>query len=217
MPHQDDKVSISINAQVKEFHSAWVSFGELHNTYMEIPPNLDYLVVIRFKEYAFFELFGMSPEAFANKPIFNLHDFVNHSVVDEILKSYALEDPQERVRFLTTYLSGIELKDSYPKLLKDIVDIIGKQDKPLSVSDLSTIFKLPINEKWIQRSFKKYIGISPKKYLKMHRFIKVHDQLEKYNSDSKLAIALDHGYYDDNHFIKDFKLITGFTPNSYLL
>lgn len=217
MPNREDRVSITVNTQKKEFQSAWVTFGELNHSYMDIPQSLDYLIIIRFNGHAFFDLFGITPQGIKNKPICNFHDFQNDEIVQHIFKSYDILDPQERVRYLREYLSQLQVLNTFPKLLEDMVEVISTDDKVFTVSDLSTIFKATLNDKWIQRSFNKYFGISPKKYLKMHRFIRVHGTLDRCQSDSKLALALAHGYYDGNHFIKDFKNITGYTPHSYLL
>lgn len=217
MPNREDKVMITVNAEKRSFQSAWVTFGELNHSYMDIPNTLDYLIIIRFNGNAFFELFGITPQTIKNKPICNFHDFNNEAIVQLILNSYSIEDPLARVKYLNDSLSQIQLKNSFPKLLEEMVDVISGDNRIVNVSDLSTIFKASLHDKWIQRSFNKYFGLSPKKYLKMQRFIKIHDQLDKFQSNSKLAIALDHGYYDGNHFIKDFKNITGYTPHSYLL
>jgi len=217
MPNRDDKVTISVHGERKVFQSAWVTYGVLQHSYMEIPADLDYLIIIRFNGHSFFDLFGGTPQRIKNTPICNLHDFHNEEIMQHFIQSFAFKDPKERVDFLKNYLDKIQINTAFPKVLEEIVDVVKYDNTIFSVSDLSAIFKGAVHDKWIQRSFNKYFGLSPKKYLQLQRFIKVHDQLDKCQSEAKLALALDYGYYDSNHLIKDFKYITGHTPGSYLL
>jgi AraC-like DNA-binding protein len=39
--------------------------------------------------------------------------------------------------------------------------------------------------------------------------------LDSLTSKDLLQIAIDNGYYDDNHFIKDFRRFSGVPPKTY--
>jgi transcriptional regulator GlxA family with amidase domain len=73
-----------------------------------------------------------------------------------------------------------------------------------------------VNYKWLERSFVQHIGLLPKEYIQLQRFI--HAYLELVGSDhvDLMRIAISNGYYDSNHFLKDFKAYTGKTPIEYL-
>jgi AraC-like DNA-binding protein len=64
--------------------------------------------------------------------------------------------------------------------------------------------------------FKDQVGVSPKQYLKIMRFQKAIRAIEKDELIRWSYIALESGYYDQAHFINDFKLFSGFTPNEYI-
>lgn len=64
--------------------------------------------------------------------------------------------------------------------------------------------------------FKEQVGVSPKQYLKIMRFQKAIQAIEKDKFVHWSHIALESGYYDQAHFIHDFKLFSGFTPNEYM-
>ena len=64
--------------------------------------------------------------------------------------------------------------------------------------------------------FKAQVGVSPKQYLKIMRFQKAIRAIERDELPRWNQIALECGYYDQAHFIHDFKLFSGFTPNEYL-
>lgn len=64
--------------------------------------------------------------------------------------------------------------------------------------------------------FKKQVGVAPKQYLKIMRFQKAILEIENDASIRWSKIALESGFYDQAHFINEFKSFSGFTPNEYM-
>ncbi len=64
--------------------------------------------------------------------------------------------------------------------------------------------------------FKGQVGLSPKQYLKIIRFQKAIYEIETNRSIHWSGIAAESGFYDQAHFIHDFKDFSGFTPNDYI-
>jgi AraC-like DNA-binding protein len=65
----------------------------------------------------------------------------------------------------------------------------------------------------ITRWFVTDIGIGPKKLVRIIRF---HKALAGLHSNEESGFYLDYGYYDQSHFIKEFKEFTGLSPEKYL-
>lgn len=63
--------------------------------------------------------------------------------------------------------------------------------------------------------FREQVGVTPKQYLKIMRFQRAICMIEHNEFIEWSHIALKSGYYDQSHFINDFKLFSGFTPNEY--
>jgi AraC-like DNA-binding protein len=63
--------------------------------------------------------------------------------------------------------------------------------------------------------FKRQVGIAPKAYLKIIRFQKVISEIEQRKEVNWTFISQDCGFYDQAHFINDFKFFSGFTPEEY--
>lgn len=94
------------------------------------------------------------------------------------------------------------------------------QRRIVETSGLVSIRKLSeetgYTECYIRRAFKKIHGISPKIFARFVRFQQVLRQMEYVTKkDSMEEIALNCGYYDQSHMIKDFKCFAGTTPESY--
>ncbi len=64
--------------------------------------------------------------------------------------------------------------------------------------------------------FRQQVGVSPKQYLKIMRFQKAICAIEKNKFIPWSQIAVESGYYDQAHFIQDFKYFSGFTPGEYI-
>jgi transcriptional regulator GlxA family with amidase domain len=59
------------------------------------------------------------------------------------------------------------------------------------------------------------VGITPKLLARITRFQKALNMLETNSSKSLTTVAYEGGFYDQSHFIRDFKEFTGYNPNTY--
>jgi len=69
--------------------------------------------------------------------------------------------------------------------------------------------------KQFKRIFADYVGANPKDFLRVVRFQKALHTLQKRPDFSLTQLAYECGFYDQAHFIKDFKEISGYTPTEY--
>jgi AraC-like DNA-binding protein len=65
-------------------------------------------------------------------------------------------------------------------------------------------------------TFRKEVGLAPKTYCRIARFRKVIDTLDGCADIDWVDVALSCGYFDQAHFIHDFKGFSGVTPTEYL-
>jgi transcriptional regulator GlxA family with amidase domain len=66
-----------------------------------------------------------------------------------------------------------------------------------------------------ERKFKSIVGISPQTFAKVIRFKHALHCLRNYPHKDLLTIAIECGYYDHTHLIKDFKTLSGDTPAGF--
>jgi AraC-like DNA-binding protein len=64
-----------------------------------------------------------------------------------------------------------------------------------------------------EKRFRRVTGISPKQFADTVRFRNLISQFS--SSESLTTIALEAGYFDQAHFIKDFKTFTGMSPQQF--
>jgi len=93
-------------------------------------------------------------------------------------------------------------------ILQNIINCAGD----ITVNKLANNFHY--SERQLNRIFMKYVGMSPKKFLKLIRvntaFRLLSDSHNNITSTSHLA-----GFHDLSHFIRDFKAICKITPQAY--
>lgn len=82
----------------------------------------------------------------------------------------------------------------------------------ISSEELETISGM--NERALQRYFKSYIGVSPKFYCRIIRLSYVFNLVNQGNFNW-LDLVFLGGFYDQSHFIKNFKEFTGEEPSVY--
>lgn len=84
----------------------------------------------------------------------------------------------------------------------------------VSIKEISQ--NIGFSHKHVCKIFKENVGVTPKTFLKIVRFQKAIQQVEQQPFTDWSAVAHDCGFYDQSHFIADFKVFSGFTPTEYL-
>ncbi|SIN90855.1 AraC-type DNA-binding protein [Chitinophaga niabensis] len=92
------------------------------------------------------------------------------------------------------------------------IELIREYKGALSVADV--IAQLGISERHLERLFKRYVGLSPKFYARIIRFNHIFHLNQERNPDWT-HLAFNAGYYDQSHFIRNFKAFTGEDPSGY--
>jgi AraC-like DNA-binding protein len=214
MQNKDENVRISIDGHAKCVGNTWVCGGVLRNIYGEAELHFEDCLVIRFYAVTFFKLFGINEDCFQKKQVFDFSEIAGHGFEEFKEAYYHYPSLEERMKVTVNFLSEKMSIYSYPKVLIDIQNYIDRQGN-LTVRDILDSYTVRLNYKWLERNFKKHLGISPQSYLLIRRFLNAYIDLDSFTSKDLLQIAIDNGYYDDNHFIKDFRRFSGVPPKTY--
>lgn len=104
-------------------------------------------------------------------------------------------------------------RDETVTLINQIVDRIIADRSISKVDDV--VAHLHINKRTLQRLFSQYVGVSPKWVIQRCRLQDAVDQLANGDTENCAKMALELGYFDQAHFIKDFKMLIGQSPAAY--
>lgn len=104
-------------------------------------------------------------------------------------------------------------RDALAEQADEVVRTIHEQRDIVLVESLSKHTGISIRQ--LQRMFRKYVGVTPKWVIKRFRLQEAAELLEQNAQVSYAELAAQLGYFDQAHFIKDFKSLLGQSPSAY--
>lgn len=188
-------------------------FGQI-TTYIEIAPTgITGLIAARFLPDGLGPFLEMPVSSLANKAT-AINDVFGEKgkLLEENV--IAATDNRERIKLIESFLlSRLVDPQTINTITKDCIDIIFQSQGQLDVLELAD--KLKINRRNMERKFVAAIGMSPKQLSRVVRLQATLKMLDQKNFSSLTSLAYENGYYDQAHFIKDFKEFTGISPKSF--
>jgi AraC-like DNA-binding protein len=124
-------------------------------------------------------------------------------------------DTRERIEIAEDFLlNKLTEKATIDNIVKTTIDAMILSNGSTSIN---TILKDHLSKRrQLERKFTKQVGISPKQLGKVIRLQTVLKMLLSQPSESLTKIAYESEYYDQAHFIRDFKEFTGTNPRDFL-
>lgn len=104
-------------------------------------------------------------------------------------------------------------QDGNIRLVNQIVDRISQEADLTKVGQL--VEQFGVNKRKLQRLFDQYVGVSPKWVIKLYRLQNAAEMMDRGLHLDRARLSTDLGYFDQSHFIKDFKAVIGQTPEEY--
>ncbi len=120
----------------------------------------------------------------------------------------------ERIKIIETFLlNRLNENRTLENLVKTTVDTLLASNGRLPINQ---ILKKDLSKRrQLERNFKRQIGISPKQLGKVLRLQTALNMLI-HDNENLTSIAYESEYFDQAHFIKDFKEFIGMTPKEFL-
>lgn len=124
-------------------------------------------------------------------------------------------DSQQRIDIIESFLlAKLNEKTTISNIVKLTVDALLKTK---GATPINAILKYDVSKRrQIERHFRKQVGISPKQLGRAIRLQATLNLLLNKKSETLTDIAYESEYFDQNHFIKDFKDFVGVTPKEFL-
>ncbi|HEX5168934.1 MAG TPA: helix-turn-helix domain-containing protein [Cyclobacteriaceae bacterium] len=166
---------------------------------------------IKFKPTAIAHLFGISMYELTDNVIeldAGISDQLNPlpGISSEAFKHHeAIEVLNSRLLLLSNYFR--------PAQTERAIDLVFDTNGSINIHELSK--RAGISQRQLERLFKKYVGLSPKFYCRVIRFAYIFKMVEE-KKTNWADLGLQAGFYDQPHFIRNFKGFTGEDPSAYL-
>jgi len=126
----------------------------------------------------------------------------NEAMQSIINKEEEAEQIEELERFLVSKLQEQDLSR--------IASILQDVENDLRIEDIA--LKNNVSRQYINRIFRQHLGKSPSEYRKVHRFRNALVHQKKTKNYAELS---QYGFYDQSHFIKDFRQLTHTNPQLF--
>ncbi|WP_370087093.1 DUF6597 domain-containing transcriptional factor [Ekhidna sp.] len=178
------------------------------HTEFSLSNEFDY-IGIRFLPVAFSQLFNIDVSELTNTV--ELLKEVVPKVSSKMVGSVSShEDFSQLVReiddFFLKQLESVRAFD--PRIIRAITEITQSNGNQ-QIENLD----IGLSSRQLRRLFNFYVGESPKTFSQVVRFQKILNAKPSVESLKNNKLFYDIGYYDQAHFIKDFKYMYGLTPN----
>ena len=151
------------------------------------------------------------PSAFYNLEISG-YDIENRQVNDVAQKIFDCEDDKECIEILEKFLMskiGVSLN----------INRIGESVSTLLRAPVTSVNTLADNaclsKRQFERVFRETVGMNPKEYAGIVQFQKALWLMQRGESNYA-GIAAECGYSDQSHFIRNFKKLSGYTPQAII-
>lgn len=98
--------------------------------------------------------------------------------------------------------------------LRDLVERMERDRSMLRAEDVARESGLDLRA--LQRRFARYVGVGPKQVIQRYRLHEAAARLAGPRPPTLGALAAELGYFDQPHFVRDFRAIIGVAPGKYL-
>ncbi len=121
------------------------------------------------------------------------------------------EDNKAKVAIVEQFLASKLLLNKSDSIVLKSIDKIYSNNGMIRIRALAD--DLSISQDALEKRFRKVVGSTPKQFASI---VKMQSIIRQGSMPSSfLDMALENGYYDQSHFNKEFKLLTGLTPTDF--
>jgi AraC-like DNA-binding protein len=151
-----------------------------------------------------------------NDHVLDLTDVAGNPINELNEKLQTATSVSERIKSVETYL--LARLSERPKisekieLVRVVMDELTRKDFFDNIGNVAN--RYGISSRYLQKIFVLHTGLSPKLYSKINRFQNSLILMSK-GDMSLTSVAYASGYFDQSHFIREFRSFTGFSPSGF--
>jgi len=167
---------------------------------------------VYFQPHAIKSIFGTDACELTNRYV-DLHTLVKNDLASRLLETTSTE---KRIQMLSRFLCDRLDQNKHRENQRTAwaLEKIKGQGAGTSLPEIHSA--LDLSERSLERIFKTDIGISPKLFARITRFQSSLNHLRSQKFDSLTDVALSNWFYDQSHYIREFKEFSGVTPKQFL-
>jgi len=153
-----------------------------------------------------------------NDQVSDLHAIIGNPIKKLHAQLLETTDTDKRIEQVETFLIkkvlANEKKQTKIAKVAHILTSIKKNTDEIDFGRIANVHG--ITPRYLRKLIYQHTGLSPTSFNKISRFQYSLKLIVKNNQPSFTSIAYECGYFDQSHFIRDFKAFAGVTPSAYL-
>ena len=190
-------------------------YGQLHQAIDISPTGKTGILGIRFYPNGLSPFTHIPGKEISNRPaIFReLFHLAGEEIKDQLMNCTTTE---QRINLMTNFLEkqllshGHRFDDMSNWCVQQIITLQGQSSK----HDL--LQHVGLSQRQLERRFKDAVGLTIKHFSRIIRFQHTLKLMQSSKSYTLTSLAHHAGYYDQAHFIKDFREFSGVNPKTYI-
>ncbi|MEI9931414.1 MAG: helix-turn-helix transcriptional regulator [Rhizomicrobium sp.] len=159
-----------------------------------------------------FVFFGGSARDFENAHI-SLGDFWARDAERLHQRLVQALTPDDKIEILLAEMARRFSEQTHHPAVEIALRLFNRCPHKVSVATVAR--KAEVSAKKLIRLFADEVGMTPKTYLRVARFQQVLTRVHAAPNVDWMEVVERHGYYDQPHFIREFKEFSGFSPTEY--
>ena len=171
-----------------------------------------HMIGVQFKPGGAFAFFGGSAREFEDAHV-SLGDVWGRDAGRLHQRLVQAPTPDDKIAILFREMAARFNEAMRHPAVEIALRLFGRAPHRVSVATVAR--QAEVSPKTLIRLFSEQVGMTPKAYLRVSRFQQVLARVHAAPSVDWMEVVERHGYYDQPHFIREFKEFSGFTPGKY--
>lgn len=181
--------------------------------YLDVEKDINTKTIgVEFSPFGAYRFFRINLNSLQNK-IYSLDDVLDKPgklLIEQINNTETID---QKIIVLQQFLLRQLAQQKKDLIFEYCVERITTSRGKITVKELEK--KTGYSSRWLNMKFTERLGISPKNFASVIRFSQYYQLLINENSNTFCKNDFYELYYDQSHFIKDFKRFTGLPPTKY--
>lgn len=199
----------------KHFTKCWLSGFQKNYISISALPDSE-MFVIKFKPGGAIPFLHHTLDKFSDNVI-PAETIFGESILNLREKLYRTSTPAEKYTIAEQFLSERFNPDYVPdESVYKVIESIKCDPEFFESSMMMLIEESGFSKKHFIDLFKKSVGVTPKYFQRILRFNCIIPKVQQQEEISWTQISGECGFYDQAHFIKEFKAFSGYNPKAFL-